>query len=475
MLNNISKNENRFVILGAGRNKTCAHNPSLIELKPSQSFINWQLGTSQVLACKKVDYVGGYQLDNVRNILPEEIHITYNPQWSTTGALYSLLLLDFSETKSIYVTYNDIILDDSYVESIFYNTNDCKLSCLVDQSFPKRYGQVAYNCEVITDTEGGEGEFVGFLYIPLEGINFLRKLQEKKQIYKKEYLSDLVLMFKENGIIINYIDCQNNWCDINIPEDKTRLILRGKAKALENLRKIAKKSQYLDQVSFSTLDWIKDQKRVFNQVRQKIKSKLVVIRSSASLEDNFLASGAGAFESWLGVDLEAFDVFSQAVDKTIASYNTSYNLNDLVLIQPYIKNAQMHGVVFTQTHNGGPYYIFNYILGNNTEEVTAGTSRDHETFYLYKNAQNICIPEHLKKIHEAVVEIEEILGYNALDIEFVIDEDDKCIILQARPQLSHKNACVGNEEALSSAIIKIKQQIEEYQTKTKDLFGRASC
>lgn len=458
----------RFVILGAGRNKVSNINPSLVNVGGQVSFINWQIETSKKLQCTKIDYVAGYQIEDLKGVLPESVHIIYNPVWAETGALYSLLLLDFNDDEDLYIIYNDIIIDD-VITSAFLNTPSLEWKCLVDMSFPRRYGDAIYNCEIVK-VDDIRSEFIGFLYVPHTEIHLLKDLQNNIDSFRKEYLSNIIIQLENKSKPITYIDCQSNWCDINFPEHIAKFILRGKAKSLENLRKIAKKSNYLEQIFFSTTDWSRNQFTVYQDVLKKFSCKLVVVRSCSAAEDGFSASAAGAFESHLGINLKNFDEFSNAVTKTIKSYDKSINDNDLVLIQPFVNDGIVHGVVFTQTHNGGPYYIFNYILGNDTEGVTKGTFDNHQTFYFYKYAEKNKLPDYLQSVFEAVQEIEAILCFDSLDIEFVLEKSGVCTILQVRPQVSHKHSCLGNKQDTIEAKAIIKKQIETENCNNRDIF-----
>jgi choline kinase len=275
--------KNRFIILGAGKNKAWDENPSLAAVDNTATFMNWQIETSHILHCHKVDYVGGYHLNEITQLLPANITVTHNPLWRETGALYSLLLLDFSPDENLYISYNDIALDDLFVKNLMHNDN---LVCLADFSFPKRYGTNTYHCETIHNYQQQTGEFVGFLKIPQRLIPILNALKNNKDNYKQQFLSDLILHFMTTHIPIDFINAENHWCDINLPKERAQFILRGKARSLANLKKLTTQSYFLPQIYFSCEEWQKDPQKVHQRTKEKINSDLVIIRSSAAAEDN---------------------------------------------------------------------------------------------------------------------------------------------------------------------------------------------
>lgn len=452
----------RFIILGAGKSKYSSTNPSLINTDSNSTILGWQLETSKLLLSKRVDYVGGYQLFKLKEDLPSYVHTTYNQNWKETGALYSLLLLDLNEDEDLIVTYNDIIISDSFIKNIFLNLPNDKISYLIDDSFPKRYedSKIISTCETI-GSAGLEAEFTGFIYIPKHFIKILNELKENINSHKNSYLSDFIRIAQEHSAQLNPVNCSGYWSDINIPGNLASFILRGKAKTLENLTKLVKRSFFLDQFYFSTKDWRENKEKIYISLLIKFSQKMIVVRSSAAAEDGFENSACGAFESYLGVDLSKKESFFEIVDKTIAAYGNERNDEDSVLIQPFCDNGIMHGVVFTRTHEGGPYYTFNYTFGSNTENVTKGVTKDHQTTYIISNANISNVPEHLKKALLAVKEIENILNFHHLDVEFVVNEKGECIILQVRPQVQNNCAKERNKNQILQAVQDTKAKLKK--------------
>lgn len=471
----------RFIILGAGRNKWTLENPSMHRLDNNKPLVNWQLITSQLLGCTRVDYIGGYDLNSLKGYLSDSIHITYNNIWDQTGPLYSFLLLDFNDNEDLFITYNDILLEDSFCQSFLSQLSSNAITCLIDTDYPNRFikNNAVPQCETLVK-DGKEMEFVGFIHIPKKLFPFLIKLQQDKESYKKHYISQLVNLTEEKNVFqissnfeedredfsdklgfgVNFIDVKGSWVDTNFSADFAKFLFKGKAKSLERIQKLTSRSQFLEQYYFSTRDWLEKGELIYQELIRKFGNILVVVRSSAELEDGFANSYCGAFDSFLEVPLAEKTFFEKAVSNTIASYGRKHNADDLVLIQPFYNTGVVHGVVFTKTHEGGPYYVFNYLLGSNTEEVTKGVSRDHKTVFVLRGTPIEQVPSLLQSTLEAVQEIESILGFFELDVEFIVDKTGNCIILQVRPQVQNKNQKIKDEEVIN-VVHNIKRKVNE--------------
>jgi hypothetical protein len=94
-------------------------------------------------------------------------------------------------------------------------------------------------------------------------------------------------------------------------------------------------------------------------------------------------------------------------------------------------------VVFTRVlETGAPYYRINFDDETlSTESVTSGSGNSLRTVLVSRRR-----PEDVRNVEpllcsllEAVTELEELLGYDKLDIEFAIDSQDKIHIFQVRP------------------------------------------
>ena len=144
------------------------------------------------------------------------------------------------------------------------------------------------------------------------------------------------------------------------------------------------------------------------------------------------------FKSIQNVDSNNIQEISEAIKEVFSSY-TDLSSNAQVLIQPFITDVKISGVIFTcDMTTGAPYYIINYDdVSGKTDTITSGNTGNLKTIILFRNeATNILnIDPRLKKVIDASQEIEHLLGYDKLDIEFAIDKNDQCFTFQIRQSL----------------------------------------
>src|SRR5690606_29796449 len=107
----------------------------------------------------------------------------------------------------------------------------------------------------------------------------------------------------------------------------------------------------------------------------------LIVRSSSSHEDSNTSSMAGAFESVLGA--KSLEDARDAIVQVINSYESPVD-DDMVFIQPLLENTKASGVAFTyDPNNGAPYFVVDFIEGDDTTATTAGSSNEGKTCYVH--------------------------------------------------------------------------------------------
>ena len=247
-----------------------------------------------------------------------------------------------------------------------------------------------------------------------------------------DFLSDL----KIAGFKISHYDVSGDWAEMNEPTDLVHFILGSKAETLLRIQPKLIKSKVCDQITCNWNDWRSHSEKVINDVQSKFGGQRLIVRSSSVEEDGWETSQAGVFESILDVDSDNIETVRKAIEDVFLSYK-DLKSNTHVLIQPFLSDVRISGVIFTcDMITGAPYYIINYDdVSGKTDTITSGNSNNLRTTILYRNEINniLSIDPRLKKVIDAVQELEQLLGYNKLDIEFAIDKDDQCFIFQIRP------------------------------------------
>ena len=89
--------------------------------------------------------------------------------------------------------------------------------------------------------------------------------------------------------------------------------------------------------------------------------------------------------------------------------------------------------------------IINYELSSDTSAITSGHSERNKLLYLYRNYSQSNLKgldKGLAELVQSIKEIEIILNYEALDIEFAIDSSYQVFILQVRPLIDKSNSSI---------------------------------
>lgn len=181
---------------------------------------------------------------------------------------------------------------------------------------------------------------------------------------------------------------------------------------------------------------LKKIKKIFN------KNSKLIIRSSSSMEDNKDISNAGKFLSIGNISFDEKEIF-EAIDKVAKKLLKK----DQIIIQQYISNVDISGVLFTRDHkNNSPYYIINYDRSKKTDLITSGKSNPSlKTKIIYR--------ENIKdkiffKLLKVVKFIENLYQSDKLDIEFAISKN-KIFIFQCRYLIIKNKINLDNEVSIA--------------------------
>ena len=219
------------------------------------------------------------------------------------------------------------------------------------------------------------------------------------------------------------------------------LKMSTKADNLIILRDHAYKSYIEDLVIITVGQYRQSKLQTYHVVHEFFHGDSIVVRSSFSGSKK--ESTDIKCMSVLGVDCNNMDEVCSAITAVYESYIDGDITDDAleqikdeqILIQRYTKNIVMSGVVFTRDiiYNR-PYYMINYeINSGETQELGGERSR---TRWIAKNVSREFVDERFTKLLTAVREIEEIYNtYEALDIGFAIDKNERIVIFRVR-QLS---------------------------------------
>ena len=189
-------------------------------------------------------------------------------------------------------------------------------------------------------------------------------------------------------------------------------------------------------IVFTFKEWVDNSDKILNKIKNQFLNKNIAIRSSSLNEDSIHSSNAGAFESYLNINIENSKLISHSINSVFESYGKSPSDNDELIIQDMVEKISVSGVIFThEMKNRAPYYAINYddISGSSTT-VTSGSGRySNKTLYIHRNSiKGVRSVRFLKLLH-SIIELENLFNSDELDIEFIITDKFDIKILQVRP------------------------------------------
>ena len=476
----------QFVILGAGRPHKGDSPAAIRSAAGGSSVLDWILSSVDRHIEKPPVFVAGYHAESIRSQAPD-LEIVENRLWEDTGSAESLFCAPIDDCESLLVSYGDVLFRKETVEALM-RTKD-PISIGFDSVWKNRYAHRTYedmkSCEKVIVKKGrvlrlgpdipvdwADGEFVGLVFFRPEAVAMLRSLKQNPvHELKDSHLSGLLEYMRGAGFTIDPVDLRGNWAQIKDDRDIARFILGTKAETLQRLKGMVKKPVILDQISFTTREWSSEKKSIVKKIKLHLPDTPLVVRSSSLSEDSFSSSNAGAYTSVLGVDPETG--IEEAVNRVIGSYGSRLSDDDQVLIQPMLKSVIMSGVIFTRTlAKGAPWYVINYTTSGDTDGITSGSSSDHLTLYIRRGTDlSLIEDENLRNLLEAVKEIEALLNYDALDIEFAVNISREINILQVRPISVQRKEDEINDELINNCIETAKDTWERLEHPSPSIPG----
>ena len=425
--------------------------PALLEEKSGGLLIDWILKAVKDSNYKEINISCRHKLNSLPNYFPKFnfFELEKNLPKNSIGLIYSAkktlqsggLIIDSgiilrkeainlisSINESIVVGVEPIISEENKIKSKLAIKNGKVYSSSEKDSIP------VYFAGVIKIKE----DFYEPLMSCIDDV-----------LNKEGYLAveDLIVEILKSGYKVYSAKITQNWAKIYRPRSLSKFIFGTKAETLERLSGNLKNAEVLPQVKFSVKDWQVDKDKVLSQISENIDSNLIVIRSSSLSEDSFSESNAGSFKSLLGIQ-NLPNLIEKGVADVIKSFiikDEAAGVNDQVLIQPFLNNIAMSGVILTADQSAkSPYNIINYEKDSGTEGVTSGTGRNIITEIVSKNVTTSS-DKNIQKLINLSSELTKMLAMDYLDIEFAIDKIGVLFLLQVRPLITQNIYVEYNE------------------------------
>ena len=450
-------------LLGAGRPAHGQKPSALKNIALNTKAMDWQIHSfASIAKLNDIHYLGGYHVHDVIESYPQ-LNYTVIPDWNNKSVLHTLLKAPFTDQPAI-IAYSDTVFRKNIVIDMLSIEADVVfcIDSLWKERFDSRTADDICSAETI-EIESLSGssslvEFTGLVYFNSGAVKHLSALEESDV---GSSIIDLIIYLENIGLSVKPFDVTGHWAEFNSPNDIAHFILGTKVETLVRLESLVRHSHIGKQVSFTCERWSNDANAVLNEISEVFADVNLVVRSSSKAEDSWLTSNAGGFDSLLNIDGSNRTSISDAIKTVIASYGYNKNSHDQVLVQEFLKDVSASGVVFTcGLESGASYYRFNFDdKTQSTESVTAGTQSDLRTIIVSRFK-----PEYLESIEPelvpvllAVEELEQLLGFKKLDIEFAIDDTGLVHIFQVRPiTVNH------SEFEIDDSLI--KQSLYECQT-----------
>lgn len=244
----------------------------------------------------------------------------------------------------------------------------------------------------------------------------------------------------------------------------------GKAGVLRDLAGRLTASRIPRLTTVTRGSWSSDPEAQARRITHEIPG-LLAVRSSAPGEDGDQASQAGRYVSVLGVDGGDIGAMGEAVASVLESYDTSSE-DDEVLIQEFVTEVAVAGVLFTRDLNtGAPYVTINYDdVSGLTDAVASGRGGGLKTVVACRH--NPRVSEVLSPLLPAIREIESVTGRDALDIEFALTPAGEVLILQVRPMTFAESFEDGVSDGQFEHILqKLDMKMSKLQLRHPELHG----
>ena len=424
----------KAIILGAGRGirrlkSEDSYPISLVEDEQGRKVLDWILASLESNGIDDINFVGGYHVEKLIQSY-SSLRYFYNHDWDSTGSLNSLICAKEVFTGDCLVVSADAIFHAEVVESILASEGDIVTGYI---------------------NADGQPQYSGCVKFTAHGANIFKEVIEKtpKKVTRQKSLLNFLNSEVKDSYEVNKANLKGDWLKIDDDLSISRFVMSSKGKTLERLQRIVKSAQILDQVRCTVARWREASDNIISEIQDSFSNQPIIVRSSSIAEDSFTESKAGHFESILNVDSSSELSISDAVQKVIDSFGDDIiEEKDEIFIQPMVQNIAVSGVLFTKDmKTSADYVLINYDdHSGRSDTVTSGDSI-LSVAITFKDRLDL-LPEKLLPLKDVIIEIEHVLDFNALDIEFAIDEAGQTYVLQVRPITSNNHSFNIKKEEL---------------------------
>jgi choline kinase len=237
------------IIIGAGRGKrlmpTTADTPKCFAEIGGRRLLDWILQAFADNGIRRVGFIGGYQIDKVRQAYP---HLTFrhNVEWEHNNILASLMYAEDLMAEPFVCCYSDILFTPEVVRRLLASPADIAL--VLDTHWRERYvhrtDHPADDAEKATvragtvtrihrgiDPDQAHGEYIGVAKFSAAGAATLRAYYHRCRrlyagrpfreaaVFEKAYLIHLFQEMIEGGVPVAAVDTPGGYLEIDTQQD----------------------------------------------------------------------------------------------------------------------------------------------------------------------------------------------------------------------------------------------------------------
>jgi len=256
----------KAIIVGAGRGArlmpyTEEQPKCLVDGLGGRRLLDWILEALRGAGLADIVFVGGYQLDRIRQAFPA-LQFVENADWERNNVLQSLFFAEPHFDAGFVVSYADVVYQTHVVQRLMSAEADVAL--VVDRDWRKRYpGRDAHpedQAEKVVSQDGvvrqvgkylpaerADGEFIGLARFSARAVEAMRRVYRRSltdgpnrpfghaATLRDAYLPDMLEALIGEGVQVRAVEIWGDWVEIDTPQDLAfarELLADGTADAL---------------------------------------------------------------------------------------------------------------------------------------------------------------------------------------------------------------------------------------------------